>query len=253
MKSITFHHKLMMLLGVHFALLIWALVTQFSWLGLLIGYALGKICSLVGNECGMHRLWTHKSYSTTRARELLLHMFALPMLYGSPITYAGIHRQHHAHSDTDLDPHVTRPWWRAVFYMRNKNYNMQARFVSDLMRDPWHRWVHRNYTKLNVILLLVCLAAVGPVWTGYTLSMLVIYNFVGVGLVNVLGHRPEYGERRFSTADLSTNNRLLQIITWNEGLHNNHHANPGSYHYRTKPGDVDVPAWIIERFLMVKA
>jgi len=79
---------------------------------------------------------------------------------------------------------------------------------------------------------------------------MVVYNFIAAGLVNVLGHRPEYGTRTFDTDDLSSNNKFLQILTWNEGLHNHHHANAGAYRFTVNKGDFDFPAFLIEKFFM---
>lgn len=243
----------MSLLVLHLVLCMWAMISYFNWWYLLTAWLVAKLFNAVGNEIALHRLWCHKSFQTSRWKEYLLHVFALPMLYGSSITYAGIHRQHHAYSDTERDPHVTRPWWKVVFYVRNPKYHIEHKFISDIIKDPLHRWLHKHYFLLNTLLVIMCVIVFGVVMTGWFLSFMIIYNFIAAGLVNVFGHRPEYGTRTHDTRDQSSNNRWLQILTWNEGLHHNHHANAGSYTFRMKPGDVDVPAWIIERFFMVKA
>lgn len=250
--NLTFHQKLMSMLAIHLCLLLWAISQDFSWWYVLGGYLLAKLFNTVGNECGLHRLWCHKSYRTQPWKEWILHAFAVPLLYGSSIVYAGIHRQHHAYSDTEKDPHVTRPWWKVVFYVRNKQYEIEHRFVSDLIRSPVHQWIHRNYFKINVVLLMAMLAATGPVFTGWTLSFMVIINFVAAGMVNVLGHRPEYGTRTFDTRDQSSNNWLVQLLSWNEGLHNHHHHNAAAWDFRVNRFDFDFPALWIKYFFMKK-
>jgi stearoyl-CoA desaturase (delta-9 desaturase) len=45
-------------------------------------------------------------------------------------------------------------------------------------------------------------------------------------LVNYVCHRA--GNRRFETADGSTNNALVGFLLFGEGWHNNHHRYPGS-------------------------
>ncbi|NBO28125.1 MAG: hypothetical protein EBV10_02630 [Synechococcaceae bacterium WB6_1A_059] len=250
LTRITFHKKLMTLLGIHFSLYLYALVTQWDWSLFLFMLIFHKIWHLIGNEAGLHRLWAHKSYQTQRWKEYILQIFAVPLLYGTSITYAGIHRQHHAYSDTEKDPHVTRPWWKVAFYIRNKDYDIETRFVKDLLRDPLHIWTHRNYFKINFLLVILCLLVLGPVWTGYTLSFIVIHSFVGAATLNVLGHRPEYGKRPHNTNDQSSNNWFVQIISLNEGLHNQHHANPGAWSFMNKKTNVDLGAWIIYLFFM---
>lgn len=219
---------------------------------LFAAWILAKLFNAIGNEIALHRLWTHKSFKTTKFKELLLHCFSMPLLYGSSITYAGVHRQHHAYSDTERDPHITRPWWKVVFYVRNEKYSIETRLVSDLIKDPYHKFFHKNYFKLNVLLLILLLLVFGIEITGYFLSFNIIYNFIAAGLVNVLGHRPEYGTRPYDTNDNSSNNTFLKWLTWNEGYHNNHHHKPGSYTYALNPGEFDFPALLIEKFFMIK-
>lgn len=240
----------MSMLFVHAVLVVYAMATYWSWWYLLVAYAVAKMFNALGNEVALHRLWCHKTFTTSRWKEFILHFFAVPLLYGTSITYSGIHRQHHAYADTSKDPHITRPWWKVVFYVRNKEYEIENRFVSDLIRDPWHKWTHKHYFKLNAALLIASLLLVGPFYTGWFLSFMVVYNFIAAGLVNVLGHRPEFGTRTFDTDDLSSNNKFLQILTWNEGLHNHHHANAGAYRFTVNKGDFDFPAFLIEKFFM---
>ena len=142
MTKLTFHHKLMILLGIHFIILCFTLITDFSFPMLLLGMIIAKIFNAVGNEVALHRLWCHKSFKTARWKEYVLHAFATPLLYGTSITYTGVHRQHHAYADTDKDPHITRPWWKVTFYVRNEKYAIENKFVSDLIRDPVHKWMH---------------------------------------------------------------------------------------------------------------
>jgi len=253
MIKLTFHHKLMLLLSVHFVILVYTLINDFSLSMLFLGLVIAKIFNAVGNEIALHRLWCHKSFKTSRWKEYVLHVFSTPLLYGTSITYAGVHRQHHAYADTDKDPHITRPWWKVVFYVRNEKYAIENKFVSDIIKDPVHRWMHKNYWKVNTALLILSLLTLGITITGWLLSYMVIHNFIAAGLVNVLGHRPEYGSRPFATNDQSANNTFLKWLTWNEGYHNNHHSKPGSYTYVTTKGQFDFPAILIEKFFMTTA
>jgi len=215
---------------------------------LILGMVIAKIFNAVGNEVALHRLWCHKSFKTDKWKEYLLHCFAVPLLYGTSITYTGVHRQHHAYADTDKDPHITRPWWKVVFYVRNEKYAIENKFVSDLVRQPEHKWLHKHYFQINLLILLLFILIFGIQLTGWLLSYMIIHNFIAAGLVNVLGHRPEYGTRPFDTRDNSSNNTFLKWFTWNEGYHNNHHYNAGSYTYVVEKGQFDFPAIIIEKF-----
>jgi stearoyl-CoA desaturase (delta-9 desaturase) len=252
MKKLTFHDKLMLSLFIHLCITSYVLFAYWSWGYLLIGWIIAKLFNAIGNEVALHRLWCHKSYQTTKFKEIILHCFSVPLLYGSSITYSGIHRQHHAFSDTDKDPHITRPWWKVVFYVRNNKYSIETKLVSDLIKKPIHKWIHRHYFTLNWCLLFAMILIFGFEITGYFLSFNVVYNFIAAGLVNVLGHRPEYGSRPFDTRDNSSNNTFLKWLTWNEGYHNNHHHNPGSYTFVMEKGQFDFPALLIEKFFIKK-
>ena len=82
----------MSMLGIHLALVLYAMFTEWSWWFLLGSFLTAKIFNAVGNEIALHRLWCHKAFTTSRWKEFVLHFFATPLLYGSSITYAGIHR-----------------------------------------------------------------------------------------------------------------------------------------------------------------
>lgn len=252
--KISFHTKLMSMLALHFVLYVWAVFFNWDTIAFFTVWTIHKIWHLVGNEAGLHRLWSHRSYTTSRWKEFILHLFATPLLYGTSITYAGIHRQHHAYSDTEKDPHITRPWWKVAFYVRNKDYEIESKFVKDLVRDPMHRWFHKHYFKLNLGLLILMLLIVGPLWTGKVLSFVVIHSFIGAAVLNVLGHRPNnpLSSRTFNTPDSSSNNWIVQVLSLNEGLHNHHHHKPSEWSFMTKKTNLDVGAWIIYLFFMTK-
>lgn len=242
----SWHQKLMVMLAIHFSIFMFAIITEFSWWYLLFGYVFSKVFNILGFEIGLHRLWSHKSFTTKPWKEYLLHVFAFPLLYGSSIVFSGVHRQHHAYSDTKKDPHIVTPRWKSIFYIREKGFKIESKFVSDLIHSPTHKWIHRHYFPLNVLLLVLFLALFGPVITGWFLSFMVIYNFVSAALFNILTHVPELGTRTFDTKDNSTNNWFVQLITWSEGLHNHHHYDSKKWDFRVNKGDIDIPALFIK-------
>jgi fatty-acid desaturase len=252
--KISFHTKLMAMLAIHAVLYTWAVIINWDTTSFWVMFVIYKIWHTIGNEAGLHRLWSHKSYETPRWKEFVLHLFAFPLLYGTSLTYAGVHRQHHAYSDTEKDPHITRPWWKVAFYVRNKDYEVESRFVKDLIRDPWHRWFHKHYFKLQVGLLLACLIILGPLWTGKILSLTVMHSFLAAAVLNVWGHRPNYilTSRPFKTEDQSTNSWILQFLSLNEGLHNHHHAKPQAWSFMVKKTNIDIGAWVIYYLFMTK-
>jgi fatty-acid desaturase len=239
------------LLTIHCALFFNSVITEFSWWYFLLGFVLYKTFSMIGVEIGLHRLWSHRSFKTTRLKEYVLGFFAVPALLGSSINFSTIHRKHHAYSDTDRDPHTIRPWWKMMFHFyKAGTYN--AKSIIDLARDPLHVLMHRYYYKIHVAILVGMLILTGPVFTGWTLSFMIVAIMFSTGLINIFGHRPEFGTQIYDTKDQSCNNYWLQLWTWNHGLHHNHHAFPKYYRYTMNPGEWDVPAWVIEKFFLIK-
>ncbi len=250
MKELSFQAKLMTMLSIHILLFGYVLFAHWNLWYLIIAWILGKALGNIGNEIGMHRLWSHRSFKTSKIKEVFLHLCSVPLLCGSSIAYAGIHRQHHAYSDTDKDPHQTGSPWKTLFYVRNPNLVMSPKIVTDLIKSPLHRWIHKHYFKINLVILLSALVLFGPIYTGWFLSSVIVYNFIVIGLINIYGHRPEHGTRNFDTNDKSTNNFWLQALLWGHGLHNNHHKNPASFRLNVKENEFDLPGWIIEKFFI---
>lgn len=67
----------------------------------------------LGVNLGYHRLLSHRSLRVPKWLERTLVILGLPA--GTPIQWAGNHRYHHAHTDTELDPHspVHQGFWYA--------------------------------------------------------------------------------------------------------------------------------------------
>jgi stearoyl-CoA desaturase (delta-9 desaturase) len=198
----------------------------------------------------MHRFWSHKSFKTSKFKENIMHICALPLLCGSTIVYSGIHRQHHAYSDTVKDPHTTGSIFKTLFYIRDKDFYINQKFIKDLIICPTHKFLHTHYFTINTIILLLFLFVFGVVNTGYFLSTIIVYNFIMIGMVNTVGHMKKYGVRNFETNDNSTNNFWLQLVSWNHGLHNNHHQFPSNYRMNVYPNEFDFPGWMIEKFFL---
>lgn len=246
----TFNQKLIGMILIHICITIYAFVVKFDVYLFLLGLFLAKFFNLLGHEIGMHRLWSHNSFKTTKFKEYILHFFYLPMMYGSTIVYAGVHRDHHAHTDTDKDPHLKSNLDR-LFYKRRSDYKLSVKSVQDLIKNPIHKFLHKHYFTINIAILVVGLIVLGPVYLGYTLSFIISYGWFGGLMVNSAGHNPKFGYRNFDTNDNSVNS-YLNFLMPGTGLHNNHHAFPGKYNFAMREGEFDFPALLIEKCFMEK-
>lgn len=220
---------------------IYALASSFNLYFLIFGLILARFIGLIGIDLGMHRYFTHKSFQSKRWFENVMLLIGILNHQGSSIMFAGVHRMHHAHSDTEKDPH-NGSWLKILFYIRHKNFLVPMHMIADLARNPLHRLIHKQYFKIHFALLLLTLLDV--VVYGYTIGAIVTINWLSAATVNILSHG-DHGKRNFDTKDKSTNTWIIQVWSWNEGLHNNHHYLPSAYDYAMKKGEIDLPAIVL--------
>ncbi len=175
---------------------------------------------------GYHRYFSHRAYETGRAFQFVLAFLAQTTAQKSVLWWAMNHRDHHLHSDTELDVHSPRHFgfvyshvgW--IFSRRQNETNFTR--VADLAQYPELMWLHRFELAPPFALALVCFGLAG--WpgliVGFFWSTVAVYH--ATFCINSIAHLA--GRRRYVTGDDSRNNWLLAIITMGEGWHNNHHA-----------------------------
>ncbi|MFM9957677.1 MAG: acyl-CoA desaturase [Phycisphaerales bacterium] len=94
---------IMPLIGLGFA--IWSTWGWgFSWLYLTLLVTM-YLATGLGITIGYHRLFTHKSFETSRVVTFILGVLGSMAIEGPLIRWAAAHRKHHQHSDSALDPH----------------------------------------------------------------------------------------------------------------------------------------------------
>ena len=209
----------------------------FTWHALWVALALLWISGGWGIGMGYHRLLTHRGYQTSRWLECVLTICGTLALQGGPLFWVATHRLHHQNADRPGDPHSPHDgwWWaHAGWLMRGDPMrdSALAPYVPDLRRDPFHCWLE----KWHVVPLLV-LSGVLAVWgavqgggfmaaslVGWGVFLRTVVELHGTWLVNSAAHT--WGSRRFPTRDDSTNNWWVALLTFGEGWHNNHHADP---------------------------
>ena len=220
-----------------------ALLPQFWSLGsvvtLLILY---WITACLGVTLGYHRLLAHRAF---KVPQWLARFFAtcgaLSAEYG-PVTWVGLHRQHHKHSDKALDPHNSNRgllWSHIGWMFGDVPAEKEAyRYTADLRKDPYFRWLDKWFILLQLPLgLMLYLWGGWPlVLWGIPLRLVLVYHVTW--LVNSANHK--WGKRDYVTEDNSTNNKWVAALTFGEGWHNNHHAFPSSAKQGLLPGQIDV-------------
>jgi stearoyl-CoA desaturase (Delta-9 desaturase) len=175
---------------------------------------------------GYHRYFSHRAYETSRVFQFILAVLAQSTAQKSVLWWAANHRDHHLHSDTELDVHSPRRMgflYSHVGWIFSRGQNAtNFNRVADFAKFPELMWLHRFELAPPFVLAVLCFALAG--WpgliVGFFWSTVAVYH--GTFCINSLAHL--VGRRRYVTGDDSRNNWLLAIITMGEGWHNNHHA-----------------------------
>jgi stearoyl-CoA desaturase (delta-9 desaturase) len=208
---------------------------------------IGPISSVIT----LHRLLTHKSFTTHPWIENTLSLISAISTIGPTINWVGLHRQHHARSDREGDPHspyvdgkfnfvqAVKVWWVYDWDIPN----IPIVYVKDLMKKPVHKFIFNHYFKIIFAFSLILLV-INPVLWLFVYVVPASMTVHCIGVVNVLGH--VHGYRTFETNDQSTNSWIANIVSLGDGWHNNHHANPADWNTRKLWWEWDLMAQIIK-------
>lgn len=192
---------------------------------------------------GYHRYFAHRTFRTSRAAQLLLALLCQSTTQRGVLWWAAVHRKHHAHSDTERDPHSRRHhgfWYAHMGWIfAPSSQKPDYALVQDLARYPELVWLDRfPYTLPTLLVALPCFLIGG--WSGLIVgfgwSTMLIYHVTFA--INSVAHA--HGTRPFLTGDDSRNNLWLALLTLGEGWHNNHHAYPNSTRHGFRPGEIDL-------------
>lgn len=232
----------------------------------------------LGVNLGYHRVLSHRSLRLPPWLEHALVTVGLPA--GTPVQWAGNHRFHHAHADTELDPHspVHRGFWYAHvgWYIRsgsvilcllyslagplrmlidawmrprtNQEYNHLA---EDVRADRFYRAI----SKPGPYALAMHLHAVIPAFlawrywgvpgiVGFWITLAALYN-MGDSIDSV-SHL--LGATLPRQRDRARNSYLMGILILGEGWHANHHRFPWSAKHGLGRGQFDW-TWLVIRAL----
>ena len=192
----------------------------------LLGLAFGSyLLRMWAITAGYHRYFSHRSYKTSRAFQLVLAVLGASAMQNGPLWWASWHRRHHKYADGPADPHSPERegFFRAHlgWYLDGSHDEPDLDNVRDLSRYPELRFLdrHKWLPIVGYALITYAIAGFAGVVWGFLLPTIAALH--ATALINSLAH--VWGTRRFETRDGSRNNALLAVITLGEGWHNNHH------------------------------
>ena len=94
----------------------------FSWQNLIVLLILNWMVASLGIGIGFHRLLTHRGFKTPKWLEYGLTILGSLAIQDGAIKWVATHRIHHAHTETERDPHSPREaggfWAHAGWIMR---------------------------------------------------------------------------------------------------------------------------------------
>lgn len=232
-RSMQLLTHLLALIGLYFASF------DYLLLSLLTYWVIG----VLGINIGFHRLLTHRSFETHKYVEKFLALVGTITLVGSPLAWVAVHRTHHKHAETDLDPHSPYKlgWFKAWFGIWNMP-KLDLKSVSDLREDNYQRFLHKYYLSVNIAWCCL-LAAIDPWLVIYAYAIPAVLVLHSTSTIIVVAHK--HGYRTYETKDESRNSWIASLVTLGEGWHNNHHAKPWDWNNQHKWWELDPNAWII--------
>jgi stearoyl-CoA desaturase (delta-9 desaturase) len=224
---------------------------MFSWKNLIVMLVLNWVVGGLGVGLGYHRLLTHRSFRAPKWLEYFLTSLGTMSVQDGPSKWVATHRMHHAFVETERDPHTTRVgfWWAQVGWVlwgtaQDHDAMTMKRFVPDLLRDRGQRLIAQFYMVPIMVSALLLFAFGGWPLVFWGVFVRVVFGWHTTWFVNSLSHL--YGKRPFDTADDSTNNWFVALLTFGEGWHNAHHAFPTSARHGLKWYQFDLN-WITIR------
>jgi len=226
--------------------------------------------TMLGVECGYHRLFAHRSFKTTKVIEALLAIFGSMAFQGPLIWWAATHRRHHQYSDTEGDAHSPHLFstnekpnlWRGfihshmgwLFSQESTRPAKWASNVKDLYREQFMYSLHMNYYYWLLLGLILPAfiggmvdggwqgALLGFLWGGMVRIFFVHHLFWSLNsFCHLVGHSAFPGVN-----DRSRNVLFLVLPTFGQGWHNNHHAFPASAKCGLAWWQIDITWWVIK-------
>jgi len=210
----------------------------------------------------LHRYGAHRMFSMSKGWERFFHLLTFVTQgssYLDPRAYAILHREHHAFSDTERDPHSPRffnnpfsmMWATKDRYQAyaTRSKDPEPRFDGDVPVWPALDRVAQNWgVRLSFVAAYIAFYAAfaSELWMWALLPVHFVMGPVHGAIVNWAGHR--YGYRNFDSEDDSRNTLAVDFVTMGELFQNNHHRYGQAPNFAARRWELD-PCYQIMRLL----
>ena len=200
-----------------------------------------------------HRYASHGAFKMIRFWERFFFIFTYVTQgahYMSPRPYAIMHRLHHAHTDTELDPHSpkfssnifsmmlrTRKFYVDIY---RGNMKVDVNFTKNLPEWPaFDRWANSTASRAIWAALYVAvfvMFAASP-WLYLLLPVILAMGAFHGAIINWYAHK--FGYINFVLKNTSKNLFFIDVLMLGESYHNNHHRRPSAINFGFKWHEID--------------
>jgi len=250
------------LIAVAFAIPV-ALGDWLSWLD--IGLAISFwLLTAGGITIGYHRFFTHGSFKANRGVKIMLAICGSLAIEGSLDQWVADHRKHHKFSDEVGDPPLTLAFryqqkaiakgllFSHVGWLFETDNTGIDKYAPDIAKDKDLTWMSKHF-GIFVAASLLLPGILGGLLTWSWMGALTAFFWAGLVRVAFVHHVTwsinsichVFGNRPFTSRDLSSNVAWLAIPSLGESWHNLHHVDPTAARHGVMKGQIDMSASVI--------
>ena len=234
-----------------------------SWLDITLAIGLW-VLTAGGITVGYHRYFTHGSFKANRAVKIMLAICGSLAIEGSLDQWVADHRKHHKFSDEVGDPHS--PWrfgtskkaiakgllFSHVGWLFETDNTGIDKYAPDIAKDKDLTWMSKHF-GIFVAASLLLPGILGGLLTWSWMGALTAFFWAGLVRVAFVHHVTwsinsichVFGNRPFTSRDLSSNVAWLAIPSLGESWHNLHHVDPTAARHGVMKGQIDMSASVI--------
>jgi stearoyl-CoA desaturase (delta-9 desaturase) len=209
--------------------------------------------SLFSQSFFHHRYASHRAFKMSKFWERFFFIFSYFTQgphFLSPKAYAIMHRMHHAHTDTQLDPHSPK-FSSNIFSMmwRTRNRYKQIYMGKELVEEKylanlpeWKAFERVTCSTVSRIIwiafyLLIFIWLTTAWWQFLLLPVLIVLGAFHGAIINWFAHK--YGYRNHRLNNTARNLFRVDFLMLGEAYHNNHHKYPSSANFGYKGREID--------------